>query len=77
LLGAGLGVVHGAVALLLIVPLLPGIHPRMASPRAGPEAMAGLEPPGPLAANYGPQTVWVTIVAHVIYGTALGLLLTP
>ena len=29
--GALLGALHGAVALLVIVPLLPGIHPRMAS----------------------------------------------
>jgi hypothetical protein len=77
LLGAGLGVLHGFVALLLIVPLLAGVHPRMASTRAGPDAVVGLEPPGPIGMNYGTQTVWVTLVAHVIYGTALGLLLVP
>jgi hypothetical protein len=77
LLGAGLGVVHGLVALLLIVPLLPAVHPRMASARSGPEAMAGLEPPGPLGAHYGAQTVWVALVAHLVYGAALGLLLAP
>ncbi len=75
LLGAGLGVVHGLVALLLIVPLLPGVHPRMASTRAGPDPVAGLEPPGPLGLNYGPQTAWVTLLAHIVYGAALGLLL--
>jgi len=77
LLGAGLGLLHGFVALMLIVPLLAGVHPRMASTRAGPDAVVGLEPPGPLAVNYGSQTVWVTIIAHVIYGTALGVLLVP
>lgn len=77
LLGAALGVLHGFVALLLIVPLLPGVHPRMASSRTGPDTVVGLEPPGPLGMNYGSQTVWVTLVAHVIYGTALGMLLVP
>ncbi len=77
LLGAGLGLLHGCVALLVIVPLLPGVHPRMASTRTGPDAVAGLEPPGPLGLNYGSQTVWVALIAHVIYGTALGLLLVP
>jgi hypothetical protein len=77
LLGAGLGLLHGLIALLLIVALLPGVHPRMATTRAGPDPVIGLEPPGPLAANYGRETVWVTIAAHVAFGVALGLLLTP
>jgi len=76
-LGAALGVLHGFVALLFIVPLLPGVHPRMASTRAGPDPTEGLEPPGPLGLNYGTQTAWVTLVAHVLYGAALGLLLAP
>ena len=77
LLGAALGVLHGLVALLFIVPLLPGIHPRMASSRHGPDAAAVLEPPGPAAVNYGPRTVWVTLAAHIAYGAVLGLLLAP
>lgn len=77
LLGGGLGVLHGFVALALIVPLLPGVNPRMASSRAGPRSRAGLEPPGPLATNYGRQTVWATLAAHVVYGVSLGLLLGP
>lgn len=35
-LGALLGLLHVAVALTVILPLLPGVHPRMASTRAGP-----------------------------------------
>ena len=35
-LGAVFGLAHAAVALTVLVPLLPGIHPRMASERAGP-----------------------------------------
>jgi uncharacterized membrane protein YagU involved in acid resistance len=74
-LGALLGLVHVAVALMVLLPLLPGLHPRMASHRAGPANTALLEPPGLLALNYGVQTPVVTIVAHVVYGAILGLLL--
>ena len=77
LLGAGLGVVHAFVALTVLVPLLPGIHPRMSSTRAGPATAPGLEPPGLLGLSYGHQTVAVAVVAHVAYGLALGLLLRP
>ncbi|MEP6893698.1 MAG: hypothetical protein ABI927_07955, partial [Gaiellaceae bacterium] len=75
--GALLGTLHGLVALLVIVPLLPGIHPHMASERAGLSAGPALEPPGLLGLNYGRETPIVTMVAHVAYGTALGLLLNP
>ncbi|HEX2040337.1 MAG TPA: hypothetical protein VHF47_11475 [Acidimicrobiales bacterium] len=75
--GALLGALHGAVALLVIVPLLPGVHPRMASERAGLSSGPALEPPGLLALNYGRETPVVTMLAHVAYGTALGLLLRP
>ena len=75
-LGALFGLVHAAVALTILVPLLPGIHPRMASDRAGPATVAVLEPPGLLGLNYGVQTPAVAIVAHLVFGLALGLLLT-
>ncbi len=77
LLGAGLGLLHALVALTVLVPLLPGIHPRMASTRAGPATGPGLEPPGLLGLSYGRQTVAVAVVAHLAYGLALGLLLDP
>jgi hypothetical protein len=76
-LGALFGVAHAAVALTVLVPLLPGLHPRMASDRAGPNSVAVLEPPGPLALHYGYATPAVTIAAHVLYGAALGLALQP
>jgi hypothetical protein len=77
-LGAGLGVLHAAVALMVLVPLLPGVHPRMASNRSGPSSSAPrLEPPGLLGRNYGRSTVIVTVIAHVAYGAVLGLLLKP
>ncbi|AWK76639.1 hypothetical protein CBI38_31110 (plasmid) [Rhodococcus oxybenzonivorans] len=75
--GGLLGALHGAVALLVIVPLLPGIHPRMASERAGLRAGPVLEPPGVLGLNYGRQTPVITLAAHVAYGVALGMLLDP
>lgn len=74
-LGALLGLLHVAVALMVLLPLLPGLHPRMASHRAGPASTAVMEPPGLLGLNYGVQTPAVAIVAHVGYGTVLGLLL--
>lgn len=75
-LGAIFGLIHAAVALTILVPLLPGVHPRMASDRAGPASTAMLEPPGLLALNYGAQTPLVAIAAHLAFGIALGLLLT-
>ncbi|MEU8213757.1 hypothetical protein AB0B85_31660 [Micromonospora sp. NPDC049044] len=74
-IGALLGVVHVGIALTVILPLLPGVHPRMASQRAGPASTAVLEPPGLFAVNYGIQTPVVTAVVHVVYGAVLGLLL--
>ncbi|GIG91351.1 hypothetical protein [Plantactinospora endophytica] len=74
-IGALLGVVHVGIALTVLLPLLPGVHPRMASARAGPASTAVLEPPGLLALNYGVQTPVVTAAIHVLYGAVLGLLL--
>ena len=76
-LGAGFGAFHGLVALMVIVPLLPGVHSRMASERTGPELTAMLEPPGFLGLNYGRETAAVTLLAHVVYGALLAAFLTP
>jgi hypothetical protein len=73
--GGLLGLLHVAVALMVLLPVLPGLHPRMASHRAGPASRAVLEPPGLLALNYGVQTPVVAVAAHVVYGVVLGLLL--
>lgn len=73
-LGGLFGLLHVAVALTVLVPLLEGIHPRMASHRAGPASTAMLEPPGLLGLNYGVATPVVAIVAHLVYGIALGVL---
>ncbi|MFI7609275.1 hypothetical protein ACIBTV_29765 [Micromonospora sp. NPDC049366] len=74
-IGALLGTVHVGIALTVLLPLFPGVHPRMASQRAGLTSTAVLEPPGLLAVNYGIQTPVVAAVVHIIYGVVLGLLL--
>jgi hypothetical protein len=76
-LGALFGVLHGVAALTVIIPALPGIHPRMASERQGPEGDVVLEPPGLLGLNYGRATAVVTLGAHAVYGSLLGVLLSP
>jgi hypothetical protein len=76
-LGGLLGILHVAVALTVLVPLLPGVHPRIASNRAGPSTTAVLEPPGLAGLNYGAQTPLVAVAAHLAYGIALGVLLKP
>jgi hypothetical protein len=74
-LGALFGLVHVAIALTVLIPLLPGVHPRMASDRAGPASTAVLEPPGLFGLNYGAQTPAVAVVSHLVFGVVLGLLL--
>jgi hypothetical protein len=77
LLGAAFGLLHGLAALTLIIPFLPGIHPRMSSERSGPEIDAVLEPPGLFGLNFGGPTPIVTLVAHVLFGITLGVLVNP
>jgi uncharacterized membrane protein YagU involved in acid resistance len=76
-LGGMLGLIHVSVALAVLIPVMAGVHPRMATERAGPSSTAALEPPGLFGLNYGPQTPLVAVVAHLAYGISLGLLLNP
>lgn len=71
-LGALFGLVHGLLTHALLLPALPGMHPRMASERDGPEPTRALEPPGALGLNYGMRTPIVGILAHVVFGLVLG-----
>lgn len=71
-LGAILGLLQGFVVIVILLPLIPGVHPRMVSDWRGPEPTRLLEPPGFLATNYGRMTPVVTLVAHTIYGLILG-----
>jgi len=70
--GAAIGAVQGIVVVVALLPLLPGIHPRMVSDFRGPEPTRLLEPPGFLSTNYGRATPLITILAHAIYGAILG-----
>ena len=71
-LGLGIGLAHGLFVLLAVMPMLPGLHPRMATEQRGPEPTRQLEPPGFLALNYGRRTPLSVIVAHLVYGTIIG-----
>jgi len=75
--GGLIGVVQGIVVVSVVLPLLPGIHPRMVSDFRGPEPTRLLEPPGYFCTNYGRLTPLVTIVAHAVYGVILGLFYMP
>lgn len=48
-LGAGIGLVHALFVLVAAMPLMPSMHPRMASEDQGPTPTRQLEPPGFLA----------------------------
>jgi len=52
-LGGLFELLHVAVSLTVFVPLLEGVHPRMASHRAGRSSTTVLEPPGLGGLNYG------------------------
>jgi uncharacterized membrane protein YagU involved in acid resistance len=70
--GAAIGLVHAIVVLVLLVGMLPGLHPRMASEEHGPEAESLLEPPGFLALHYGVQTPIAIVISHIVFGAILG-----
>jgi len=70
--GMVIGIFHAFFVLIVIMGVLPGIHPRMASERHGPEAANMLEPPGFLALNYGARTPLAVILSHAIFGAILG-----
>jgi uncharacterized membrane protein YagU involved in acid resistance len=70
--GGIIGLVHAFFVLVVMVGLLPGVHPRMASEQHGPEAQNLLEPPGFLALHYGVQTPVSIVLSHALFGVILG-----
>ena len=70
--GAAIGLVHATFVLTVGMPLLPGIHPRMATEHAGPSMRRQLEPPGFLALHYGRRTPLSILIAHLLFGAVLG-----
>jgi hypothetical protein len=75
--GCLVGLVHGAFVLTVAMPVLPALHPRMASETQGPTLTRQLEPPGFLGLHYGGRTPLSVLVAHVIFGAILGLFYRP
>lgn len=71
-IGVILGLVHGTFLLVCVIPLLPYVHPRMASEHHGATRLRQLEPPGFLAMNYGYQTPLAALLAQAVYGGVLG-----
>jgi hypothetical protein len=72
--GAAIGFVHAAIVLLVGVPLLAALHPRIASEKEGPTELRQIEPPGPLALHYGVTTPLAVIVSHIVFGLVVGSL---
>ncbi len=70
--GALAGFVHGVFLLTCALPLLPFVHPRMASEYHSANSIRQLEPPGFLAMNYGYPTPLSTLIAQIVYGATLG-----
>lgn len=70
--GGLLGIAHSTVVLVLM-PYLPGIHPRMATESDGPTSRRALQPPGFFALNYGRQTPLFGLLSHVVYGIIIGV----
>lgn len=70
--GALIGLVHAVCVLVVLMSLLPGLHPRMASEQHGPSAGNVLEPPGFLALHYGNRTPLAIVISHLIFGAVLG-----
>ncbi len=75
--GALIGLVHGAFVLVVALPVMPGMHPRMASEVQGPTVVRQLEPPGFLGSNYGVQTPIWALASHAVFGAVLGAFCSP
>lgn len=71
-LGFVVGLLHGVWLLVVFLPLLSVVHPRMATPRTGLTRTRRLEPPGLAGTNYGTRTPAITMIGQAVYGTILG-----
>ncbi len=70
--GMLVGILHGIILLVWALPLLPYVHPRLASEYDGVTSRRMLEPPGFMALNYGRMTPLTTLLGHAVYGVTLG-----
>ena len=71
--GLLLGFGHGLFLVAVFLPLLPFVHPRLATDYDGPGALGRIEPPGPFGLNYGRATPAITVIAQALYGLIFGL----
>lgn len=76
LAGLAIGAFHGLFFLMVILPVLPYLHPRMATEYDGPSVLRRLEPPGFMGLNYGYRTPLATIVGHASYGLMMALFIS-
>lgn len=71
-LGGIIGIMHALFVLMVVLWMMPGIHPRMASEQHGPTATRQLEPPGVFGLNYGMRTPLSVLISHIVFGIILG-----
>jgi hypothetical protein len=71
--GGVLGLGHGLFLIAVFLPLLPYVHPRLASDYDGVHALTRIEPPGPFGLNYGWATPLATVLAQTLFGLVFGL----
>lgn len=71
-IGAILGAAHALFLLAVVLPLLPSLHPHMATEYDGPTSQRRLEPPGFMGLNYGQRTPLTTLIGMLAYGMILG-----
>jgi uncharacterized membrane protein YagU involved in acid resistance len=71
-IGTLFGALHGLFLLTAVLPVLPHLHPRMATEYDGPSGQRRLEPPGFLGLNYGYRTPLTTLFGHAVYGAIVG-----
>lgn len=67
------GAIHGLFLIVVFLPLLAQVHPRIATRYEGPSARRRLEPPGPAGLNYGRATPVSTVLAQALYGLIFGI----
>ena len=71
-LGGLFGLVQAIFVLTVVLPVLPALHPRVASEQSGPTVKRQLEPPGFFGLHYGIRTPISVLVAHTVFGIILG-----
>lgn len=69
LTGLVIGVLHGLVFGVMVLPMMPALHPRMKVSSDG----FHLEKPGVLGVSYGKGTALGIVMAHAVYGLVVAL----